>query len=428
MSESTAGGRPIHLNQEGARALHLAAQGLIRPMAQPATKRDVLAAIRRMGALQIDSISIVARSPYLVLWSRLGTYNPAWLDDLLAQGQLIEYWSHAACFLPSEDWPLYRRDMLEGHPHSRRWLEEHDEIAQRVLAHLRSDGPARSSAWARADGVKGTGWWDWKPEKVALEALFSTGEVMVARRENFQRVYDLRERILPAWNDAQIPTEEEARRGLALKAVRALGVTKARWVPDYFKRPVKGTAVLLERLVDEGQLLRAEVDGWEVPGYIHPENAPLARQAARGRLWHQGTTVLSPFDPVVWDRTRLLELWGFHYRIEVYTPAPKRRYGYYTLPILHWGRLVGRLDPKAHRGDGILKIRRIHLEEGIEPTPDLVDGMAHTLEDFARWQQLEHVELGESDPVELASLLRTQLTMRRSAASEQEASGTFLAP
>jgi uncharacterized protein len=428
VSESTAAGRPIHLNPEGARALHLAAQGLIRPAAQPATKRDVLAMIRRMGALQIDSISIVARSPYLVLWSRLGPYDSAWLDDLLARGQLFEYWSHAACFLPSEDWPLYRRDMLERHGRTRHWLEEHDEIAQRVLAHLRSDGPARSSVWARADGLKATGWWDWKPEKIALEALFSTGELMVARRENFQRVYDLRERILPNWSDAGIPTEEEARRGLALKSVRALGVTKARWVPDYFKRPVKGTAALLERLADEGLLLRAHVDGWEVPGYIHLENARLARQAARGTLRHESTTLLSPFDPVVWDRTRLLELWGFHYRIEVYTPALKRRYGYYTLPILHRGRLVGRLDPKAHRADGVLEIRRIHLEEGIEPVPDLVDGLVTALTDFAGWQQLDRVETGESDPPELASLLKAELTVRRSTTTGLEPSGTLLAP
>ncbi len=407
--------RPLKLNRDGARALQLAAQGLIHRPEQPATRRDVLAVIRRMGALQIDSISIVARSPYLVLWSRLGSYDPAWLDDLLVGGNLFEYWSHAACFLPSEDWPLYRRDMLEGRNRARGWaidwLDAHGEVAERVLARLRSGGPVRSSEWEREGGLKGTGWWDWKPEKMALEALFATGEVMVARRDNFQRVYSLRTRVLPSWNDAQLPTEEEARRGLALKAVRALGVAKAQWVPDYFKRPVKGTAALLEGLADEGLIRRIQVEGWEAPGYVHPSNVRLARQATHGILRHEGTTLLSPFDPVVWDRARLFDLWGFHYRIEVYTPAAKRRYGYYTLPVLHRGRLVGRLDPKAHRASGVLEIRQIHLEAGVEPAPDLVNGLANAVAAFAIWQNLTTVEIGHSEPSALAALLRERLDL-----------------
>ncbi len=356
--------------------------------------------------MQIDSISIVARSPYLVLWSRLGPYDPAWLDDLLVRRQLFEYWSHAACFLPIEDWPLYRRDMLEEHKRAYAWLEHNVELAERVLERLRIGGAVRSSEWGREAGAKSTGWWDWKPEKMALEALFSTGEVMVARRENFQRVYDLRERILPHWDDDLLPTEVEARRGLALKTVRSLGIARARWVPDYFKRPVKGTAELLERLAAEGLLLRCEVEGWEAPGYIHPDYAQLVRQVARGSVRHEGTTLLSPFDPVVWDRARLLDLWDVHYRIEVYTPVARRRYGYYSLPILHRGRIVGRLDPKAHRATGVLEIRQFHLETGVEPSPDLVEGLAHTLTEFAAWQNLTTVEIGWSDPPEFAGMLQ----------------------
>ena len=409
MIQAVSTSSPLVLSLESARNVHLAAQGLIPRRTHPATRRDVLAAIREMGALQIDSISIVARSPYLVLWSRLGPYDPTWLDDLLVRRRLFEYWSHAACFLPIEDWPLYRRDMVEGHPRGRAWLERNTELAERVLERLRRGGAVRSSEWGRETGVKSTGWWDWKPEKVALEALFSTGEVMVARRENFQRVYDLRARVLPDWDDARLPTEEESQRGLALKTVRALGITKARWVPDYFKRPVKGTAELLERLVGEGLLLRCEVEGWEVPGYIHPDHAQLARRAMRGAVRHDATTLLSPFDPVVWDRARLLDLWDFHYRIEVYTPVARRRYGYYTLPILHQGRMVGRLDPKAHRATGVLEIRQIHLEAGIEPTPDLAKGLASALTSFATWQNLTTVEILHSDPPEFAPLLQAYL-------------------
>jgi uncharacterized protein len=399
----------FRLSQESARTLHLAAQGLITRRTLPVTRRDVLGAIRQMGALQIDSISIVARSPYLVLWSRLGSYDPAWLDQLLVRRQIFEYWSHAACFLPIEHWPLYRRDMLHGHRRGRTWLEHNAVLAERVLERLRSGGAVRSSEWGRETGMKSTGWWDWKPEKVALEALFSTGEVMVARRENFQRVYDLRTRVLPHWDDGQLPTEEESKRDLALTTVRSLGVTKARWVPDYFKRPVKGTTELLERLAGEGLLLRCEVEGWKVPGYIHHEHAHLARRVLRGTVRHEETALLSPFDPVVWDRARLLDLWEFHYRIEVYTPVGQRRYGYYTLPILHRGRMVGRLDPKAHRSTGVLEIRQIHLEAGVEPTSDLVDGLANALTSFATWQNLTAIEILSSDPAELAPLLQERL-------------------
>ncbi len=370
----------------------------------------MLAAIRRMGALQIDSISVVARSPYLVLWSRLGEYDPILLEELLPRRRIFEYWSHAACFLPLEDWPLYRRDMVIGHKKSRAWLAEHGDVAERVLDRLRLRGPVRSSDWEREEGVKGAGWWDWKPEKRALEALFATGEVVVARRQNFQRIYDLRERVLPAVEAGELMSEEEAQQGFVLKTVRALGIARARWVPDYFKRPVKGTTACLERLVDDGSLLRVEVDGWDVPGYVHHDNTSLARRAARGLLRHEGTTLLSPFDPVVWDRARLLDLWGFHYRIEVYTPARERRYGYFTLPILHRGRLVGRLDPKAHRATGVLEIRRIHLQEGVEAEPDLAEGLACALTSFARWQMLTSVEVGSSDPSTLVPLLREYLS------------------
>ena len=399
----------MQLTQEDARAVHLAAQGIIGPVQAEPTRGAVLDAIRRLGALQIDSISVVARSPYLVLWSRLGTYDPRWLDELLARGRLFEYWSHAACFLPREDWPLYRRDMLELHPRSRAWLAANEGVRKRVLSRLQDAGPVRSSEWERAGGVKGGGWWDWKPEKIALEALFATGEVMVTRRENFQRVYDLRERVLPHWDDTSLPSHDWVRREFALKAVRALGVAKAQWVPDYFKRPVKGTSAVLERLADEGQLARVAVEAWNQPGYIHPDNLRFARAATRGILRHRGTTLLSPFDPVVWDRARLLDLWAFHYRIEVYTPAPKRRYGYYTLPILHHGQLIGRLDPKAHRAAGTLEIRRIHLEPGVAVTPTVVQGLADTLLAFARWQNLTVVQVGSSDPSELAAHVRAHM-------------------
>lgn len=401
--------RGMHLTTDGAGALLLAAQGLLEPPARPARKEDVLGAVRRMGALQIDSINVVARSPYFVIWSRLGNYDPAWLGELLAEGRLFEYWSHAACFLPIEEYGLYRRRMLDRAGGSRAWLAEHAEVAARVMARVAEGGPVRSAEFERTDGRTGT-WWDWKPEKLALEHLFNAGDLMVRQRDaNFQRVYDRRERVLPGWDDALTPAPEEVRRAHALAAVRALGVAAPKRVPDYFRSPAKGTAALLDALAGEGALLRARLEGSEAPVYVHPQNLSLAERAAAGELRPRLTTLLSPFDPVVWDRARALELFGFHYRIEVYTPAPKRRYGYFTLPILHDGALVGRLDPKAHRKEGIFEVRALHLEAGVAVADGLVRGLAGALRDCAAWHGTPEVLVRGSDPPQFAEALRTAL-------------------
>src|SRR5918994_5251492 len=318
---------PMRFSLTAARALLLAAQGLSSPPERPATKEDVLRAVRRMGVLQIDSIAVVARSPYLVLWSRLGSYEPRWLDELLAEGVLFEYWAHAACFIPIEDYGLYRRFMLEGEEKARAWFSAHPEEIGRVLARLREGGEVRSAEFARADGRAG-GWWQWKPEKRALEHLFAAGELMISRRDpNFHRVYDLREHVLKralrGWEDELAPTHEEVRRVFALKAVRALGVGVARWVPDYFRTLKKGITGLLDELAEEGTLLRARIEGWDEPAYVHPDNAGLAEAVLSGGPLPPSTTPPSPFYPVVWGRGRALELFGFEYRIEVYTPAAR---------------------------------------------------------------------------------------------------------
>src|SRR5215212_869778 len=375
------GEAPVKFSLASARALLLAAQGLAATPERPATKGDVLECVRRMGVLQIDSIAVVARSPYLVLWSRLGSYETRWLDELLAEGDLFEYWSHAACFIPVEDYGLYRRFMLGGGEKSRAWFQAHPEEVRRVLERVREGGPVRSAEFARTGGRAG-GWWEWKPEKRALEHLFAAGELMISRRDpNFHRVYDLRERVLqralPGWEDTSAPSYEEVQRALALGAVRALGVAVARWVPDYFRTPKRGVADLLDELAGEGVLLRAWIEA--EPAFVHPDNAALAEAAVSGELRPSLTTLLSPFDPVVWDRARASELFGFEYRIEVYTPAPRRRYGYYSLPILHRGALVGRLDAKAHRKQRLFEVKALHLETGVRATGELLSGLAGAL-------------------------------------------------
>ena len=400
---------PIQFSIEQARTLLLAAQGL-KSAPKRATKDDVRGIIWRMGVLQIDSISVVARSPYLVLWSRLGSYEPRWLDELLEEGAIFEYWSHAACFIPIEDYGLYRRLMLAKTEKTRAWMEAHPNALEHVLGRIREQGPVRSAEFARTDGRAG-GWWEWKPEKRALEHLFAAGELMISHRENFHRVYDLRERVLanalPDWEDALAPNEQEVRRALALKAVRALGVAVARWVPDYFRMPKKGVAGLLEELADEGSLLRARIE--DEPAYVHPDNTALAENILSGGSRSSVTTLLSPFDPVVWDRARALELFGFDYKIEVYTPAARRRYGYYSLPILHNGALVGRLDAKAHRKENFFEVKAIHLEPDTSVNDDLVSGLADALRDCAGWHGTPEVVVRRSNPSELAAPLRAKI-------------------
>jgi len=400
----------MQLSHAAAQALMVAAQGLHRRPEGTASKAELLATIRRMGVLQIDTIHVVARSPYLVLWSRLGDYPQEWLTDLLAEGALFEYWAHEACFLPIESYPLFRHRMLDaasmGWKYSQEWAALNGEALERVLAHVREQGPARSADFERTDGQAG-GWWEWKPEKRALEMLFTSGDLMIARRHNFQRIYDLRERVMPDWDDSNLPPIELVRRTLALDAVRALGVTSARWVADYFRTSQRDTAPLLPALAAEGALIEVAVEGWQSPAYVHPDNLTLAEEAVAGTLVPELTTLLSPFDPLVWDRARALAMFAFDYRIECYTPAPKRRYGYFTLPILRRGQLIGRLDPKAHRKEGRLEIKALHLEPGVSINSELVADIAGTLREFADWHATPTIDVRLSDPPKLAALVQS---------------------
>jgi uncharacterized protein YcaQ len=393
----------------------LAAQGLDRAPEKPAIKADVLDAIRRMGALQIDTIHVVNRSPYLVLWSRLGDYQPEWLDELLDEGSLFEYWAHAACFLPIEDYPLHRRRLLDSIKNGvwpTKWavkfIKENPELIERIRTHIRENGAVRSADFENKNHQTG-GWWNWKEEKDALEALFYTGEVMIARRQNFQRVYDLRERVLAGREEAALPSSEELERTLILRSVQALGVAFPGWVHDYYRQPRKGMPQKLEKLAADGLLQKVEVVGFEEMAYIHPSHYGLLDEAASGKLEPTLTTILSPFDPLVWDRQRARELFDFDYMIECYTPAAKRRYGYFSLPILHRGRLIGRLDAKAHRAEGIFEIKSLHLEPGVQMGEDSVNELATVLQRLARWHGTTEVSVGLSNPPEFGIQLKSAI-------------------
>lgn len=406
----------IVLTAHQARLLQLGAQGLLMPPRRRARKADIAACVSHMAMLQIDTINVVARSPYLVLFSRLGSYPLPWLEEALARGELAETWAHEACFVSAADYPWHRafRDQRGGHwssRHATRMHEAHREGMDALLERIRIQGPMRAADFEKTAGSGSSGWWEWKPEKRWLEAWFATGALMVLRRERFQRVYDLTERVLASHRaiDAPLPDPSTVRGHFVAGSVRALGVTRARWIADYFRLKPRVDEAELASLVADGSLVEVAVKGWPDKGYIHRDHLALATRAAGGRLRATRTALLSPFDPLVWDRARVLAMFDFEYTIECYTPAAKRRYGYYSLPILHGGRLVGRLDAKAHRAEGRFEVKAVWLEPGVAVDEVLAGAVAGALRDMAAWHETPRVTVGRSDPKAFAGLLRRAL-------------------
>lgn len=383
------------ISLQTARHLHLAAQGLLRKPTRRARATDILATVQRMSLLQIDTINIVARSPYLVLFSRLGNYSPQWLDEALKHGELMEYWAHEACFLPRSDFSLVRHRMLApdkmGWKYRHEWMLEHAQEIEALIAHIEQNGPVRSADFEHPR--KGTsGWWEWKPHKRHLEGLFTAGKVMVIERRNFQRVYDLTHRVMPHWDDERhLLPQAQAEHRMLENSARSLGLFRAEWLADYYR--LRQPSLPLERMQEEGTIIPVEVEKLG-PAWLHTDLLTQLEQGIAGKLTATHSTVLSPFDPVVWDRKRAEQLFGFNYRLECYTPAPKRQYGYFVLPLLHRGRLVGRMDAKMHRKDAVLEIIALYLEAGEKPSRSLEQGLLTAISDFARWQGAQRITFG----------------------------------
>nr|WP_243649135.1 crosslink repair DNA glycosylase YcaQ family protein [Luteibacter rhizovicinus] len=406
----------IRLSQRSAQLVHLAAQGMLRDPSRKARPSDIPAAIARMGMLQIDTINVVARSPYFVLFSRLGAYRLEWLEDALATGLLAECWAHEACFVAAADYRYHRdfRQSRAGHwahrSASKTYAQARGDM-DALLLRVRENGPMRASDFER-DMPATKGWWGWKPEKRWLEAWFAMGGLMVSRRDRFQRVYDLAERVLAGWPvppPTSVLSDEAIRSHFIGDSVRALGVTRARWIADYCRLTPRVTDDELAPMVARGELLQVAVDGWDGPGYAHPSQVDLLADGARSALRATKTALLSPFDPIVWDRARALDLFDFEYTLECYTPEPKRRFGYFVLPILHRGRLVGRLDAKAHRQEGRFQVKGIWLEDGVEADDALMVGLVRTLRACAAWHGAPRVVVDRSEPRGLATGLNRML-------------------
>ncbi|HAT1573198.1 winged helix-turn-helix domain-containing protein [Kluyvera cryocrescens] len=386
-----------HLTLRAARHLHLAAQGLLNRPRRQAKAHDILRTIQQMSLLQIDTINVVARSPYLVLFSRLGAYPSTWLDEALSRGELMEYWAHEACFLPRSDFPLVRHRMLAPHKmgwkYHQSWMNEHAQDIAALKSHIAENGPVRSADFSHPRKGE-SGWWAWKPHKRHLEGLFTAGEVMVVARRNFQRVYDLTERVMPHWNDAtDALTQPAAERLMLENSARSLGIFRPQWLADYYRLRQPDLNALLAQWQDEQQIVAVDVDTLGEM-WVHSSLLPELARAVEGKLNATHSAVLSPFDPVVWDRKRAEQLFDFSYRLECYTPAPKRQYGYFVLPLLHRGEIVGRMDSKMHRSRGVLEIFALYLQDGVRVSQQLERGLKLAINDFARWQGATRVELG----------------------------------
>lgn len=385
------------LTRDEARWLAVIATGLDRrPFRRKPTANDILETIRKLGSVQLDTISVISRSHETVLWSRLGPYDPALITSLYDPGlALTEYLAHAAAIIPTETLPLFRSHM-ERVRASGGWAAEPQNraVMDRVLQRIEREGPTASRHFDRPEDGRRAEQWEWyglKPERRALDALWVRGETVLRQRDRgFSRVFDLPERVIPGFWEAEPIPDEERDRIFVRKAMSVLGIGTPRWVTDYFRTGGRAhvsnarSRELLAELERDGEIVRVSVPGIDSPVWLDASLADRVDELRRGRGRPTLTTLLSPFDNLG-NTDRSERLFDFTYRLESYTPAPKRKYGYYSLPILYRGRLVGRLDPTYDRKCRILTIKSLHLEPWVRPSAAMAASIVHAIEDLLRF-------------------------------------------
>ena len=384
-----------HFSLLQARRLALSAQGFGGRQPPALVKStQVNRLIERLGILQIDSVNALVRSHYLPLFSRLGNYSPDLLDQAAwSSGRrrtLFEYWGHEASLLPLSMFPMMRWRMARAsrgediYQQLARFGREQQDTIRRVLGSVQQLGALGAGSLSTRENRAGP-WWDWSAEKHALEWLFAAGEVTVAGRRGFERLYDLPERVIPSAILRQpLLSEAEAQRALLKHAASALGVATEKDLRDYFRLNPGDARPRLAELVESGELLICEVQGWKQTTYCLPQARVLRKVEA--------SALLSPFDSLIWERSRTERLFDFRYRLEIYTPQAKRVYGYYVLPFLHNEHIAARVDLRAERALGRLAVHAVHEEE-----PGLDDegmfALALNLRRMADWLGLERVQL-----------------------------------
>jgi uncharacterized protein len=391
------------LSRAQARRVALAAQGFLDPRHTTPDLRTLRRTVRRTGVLQIDSVNVLQRAHYMPLFSRMGPYDTSLLDRASGRAprRLVEYWAHVAAFMPVELWPHMQHRMRHyrdgGHP----WMDGRGDraLVDNLVAEVRERGRATSRDLDDGLPRRKDHWgWNWSETKKALEYLFLAGELAVAgRTAQFERLYDVPERVIPrAILEQPVPTDEEAHRELVRRAAMSHGVATARDLRDYFRMPLSQVGPAIASLVEDGELLAVAVEGRS--GYYLHRDARVPRRVAARAL-------LSPFDPVVWERARTEALFDFFYRIEIYVPEAKRVHGYYVLPFLLGDRIVGRVDLKSDRRAGVLRVHAAYAE----PTaPDeTAEELAAELRSLAGWLDLDEVEVANRG--DLSAAVRSAL-------------------
>lgn len=408
-----------------ARYLALVAQrletGSRRYRQQPA-KTEMFDTIEQIGCVQLDSISVVSRAHETSIWSRMGDFDPAALAELhYPDAALIEYWAHAASLLPATAFPHLRRNMIAvADPAlSRwgRWAQDQRELIAGVLATIDREGPVSTRAFARPEGVERTpwAWYGGKPAKQALDYLWIAGELVVLRRVGFERMYDLTDRALPTARAGDLPSLEQQANYFTSRSLRALGVGTAPWVADYFHgmfgRYVSQseTRVQLEGLVQAGSAAQVSIAGQPGLAWLDVRYLPALEAMRSGAARATTVTLLSPFDNLMWRRVRALALFGMDYRLESYTPESKRQFGYYSMPILMRGELVGRLDARYRRKERALAVQAVHLEPGVRFGVERTRRLARALREFTRFLGGGEITIIKTEPAWLAPVLRQQL-------------------
>jgi uncharacterized protein YcaQ len=398
--------------KEIARRLTVERQGLTSKHGT-VKKDDIYQIIDRLGCLQIDTINVVERAHHITLWSRLGLHEKDLLNELAYDDrELFEYWAHAACYVPMDDRRFFispmrmrKEEMLER---LKRWGGRaggvSPDILDEVLARVRAEGPLATKDFEQRRTGPSKGWWDWKPAKVALEVLYGAGLLMVSHRENFQRQYDIAERVLPPGVDTTEPTEEERVKFYITRTMSSLGLVKPAdvrgyYTPSYarYKAFSKQLPSLMEEMRGDGGAVRYEVEGERQPYYCLPGDASRLDDLVDG-LGHEGVHLLNPFDNVLWDKRRVETLFDFTAKLEAYTPAAQRKYGYYYLAILSGDQLVGRIIPKMDRKNRKLIINSTWHETWFKSDESFENSFSETLESFSKFNGADEVEYKEERP------------------------------
>ena len=392
-----------------ARRLALCSQGLDGSWDLPTGKEGVAQAVERLGYVQIDTIAVVQRAHHLTLWARCPDYAPQMLHELQATDRRVfEYWTHAASYLPMSEYRycLARMRWERQSGRSGKWLDDNLKVANHVLERIRSEGPLRAGEFKDTRGKKRGTWWDWKPAKHALEALFSAGELMVTERRNFQRVYDLTERVLPGDTDTTEPTHAEGVRHRVRRMLAAMGLLSLDHRHWYLERQHKTFAEELREMVGSGEAVKVTVRGLDGDGLF--AHAPALEAVRKTRASRRRVRLLSPFDNLTISRRWLAHLFGFDYRLECYTPAAKRRWGYFCLPLVWGGCFVGRIDVKAERKKRTLLLHKVWIEEESAQTGAFLSRLAEMLHRFATFNDCESIKVECAEPGKLrAPLVRS---------------------